>query len=784
VGTDNGSTTCTAAYSGNDVRITNTGGGNVVIASSTGTEGFMYLITTDSDVPATDATSYMDASIDSDTEDSSKITISGPTAPNLTQSHYRWRNDNGIENGGSGTLTVTATATDTTTNTNYELLDSMTLTPGAGDYVASFTASFEGTSSSKNFVQFFVNGVAVDHTEREQYQESSIAETGNAATIFAFLENVGDSQDVEVRWKTTSSDTATCYQRTLTLQSVTDTDISQATATVTDTTSSSTDTLMDSMTVTPGTAGNYLVYFSTSMYGVTNTRPTCSVYVGGTKVDHSERENYQEGSLGDVDFIMGLVVGVAVGATDDVEIKWRSDGDNGMISAKERTLVVQKVSSYSQGSATLDDTTSSTSYTALDSMSVTPGTAGDYLAFFTSSIENSENGVNNVMQASLFDAGSQVAHSERRAEEDASCPSTSLPIASHAYIEDVGASDAISVQYLTPSGTALVSERTLVATESTSTTVADWAANQDTKLTGLDKLTNKRLRFEISNEGTASATGIEYRLEVSEANPTDCASASTWTRIDSSTHWDMVDTDHYDDGDPSEDVSGGLDNENTTFVAGELKKYNDGTNDDQTTGINLTTTQFTEIEYNIQATASATAGATYCFRLTDAGDASDFTYSGTGVYAEVSLTLTATLANHAAGQEPDRLEADSSVTGEEFFAFQITNSTGSTVTLNGVEFQLSSVDGMLQGDFDNFYIYVDADGSGDIEGSETTKVCATEATTAISASTGTITFSSCGGSGYRRHHPCYGQRGRQCLHHHLPHGRRFQRLSFPQKDHH
>jgi hypothetical protein len=86
VGTDNGSTTCTAAYSGNDVRITNTGGGDVVIASTTGTEGFMYLITTDSDVPATDATSYMNASIDGNTEDSSKIDISGPAAPDLTWS--------------------------------------------------------------------------------------------------------------------------------------------------------------------------------------------------------------------------------------------------------------------------------------------------------------------------------------------------------------------------------------------------------------------------------------------------------------------------------------------------------------------------------------------------------------------------------------------------------------------------------------------------------------------------------------------------------------------------
>jgi CheY-like chemotaxis protein len=38
----------------------------------------MYLITTDSDVPASDSTSYMNASIDSVTEDSSKISIGGP----------------------------------------------------------------------------------------------------------------------------------------------------------------------------------------------------------------------------------------------------------------------------------------------------------------------------------------------------------------------------------------------------------------------------------------------------------------------------------------------------------------------------------------------------------------------------------------------------------------------------------------------------------------------------------------------------------------------------------
>lgn len=71
---DDGSTTCTVAFNSNDVRITNTGGGDVVLAATTGAQGFMYLITTDTDA-AQSSTSYMNTSIDSDTEDSSKITI-------------------------------------------------------------------------------------------------------------------------------------------------------------------------------------------------------------------------------------------------------------------------------------------------------------------------------------------------------------------------------------------------------------------------------------------------------------------------------------------------------------------------------------------------------------------------------------------------------------------------------------------------------------------------------------------------------------------------------------
>jgi hypothetical protein len=74
LGADNGSTSCSVAFSGNDVRVTNTGAGNVAVQAAA-SEGFAYLITTDSDIPTSHATNYLNANIDGVTEDSSKITI-------------------------------------------------------------------------------------------------------------------------------------------------------------------------------------------------------------------------------------------------------------------------------------------------------------------------------------------------------------------------------------------------------------------------------------------------------------------------------------------------------------------------------------------------------------------------------------------------------------------------------------------------------------------------------------------------------------------------------------
>ncbi|HXK40908.1 MAG TPA: hypothetical protein VJ046_02300 [Candidatus Paceibacterota bacterium] len=83
-GGDNGSTTCNVAFNAtNNVRVTNTGAGDVVIADTSGTEGFMYLITTDTDIPLSNPSTYASASIDTITEDSSRVTIGLKRVPGL-----------------------------------------------------------------------------------------------------------------------------------------------------------------------------------------------------------------------------------------------------------------------------------------------------------------------------------------------------------------------------------------------------------------------------------------------------------------------------------------------------------------------------------------------------------------------------------------------------------------------------------------------------------------------------------------------------------------------------
>ncbi len=171
------------------------------------------------------------------------------------------------------------------------------------------------------------------------------------------------------------------------------------------------------------------------------------------------------------------------------------------------------------------------------------------------------------------------------------------------------------------------------ATSATSAT----NGNQDTALTGLEKATTTRLRIEISNEGTATSTDVQYRLEYGEKTGASCSDISTWVDVGAAEgDWDMSTSTYLTDGADTTNIAtstGGVSDENTTFLVDNNAVKDTSSQIASTT---LTTSEFLEAEFSIEASTTATDGATYCFRLTNAGTTTHFTYTSDR-YPEVTI---------------------------------------------------------------------------------------------------------------------------------------------------
>jgi hypothetical protein len=162
-------------------------------------------------------------------------------------------------------------------------------------------------------------------------------------------------------------------------------------------------------------------------------------------------------------------------------------------------------------------------------------------------------------------------------------------------------------------------------------------------------------------------------------------------------------------------------------------------------GVITFTTNFTPgtsgTNYLVRCTVANLVGddtTTFSVGTADIDEVETVTESGSISNATHTEDKTLTLADHAAGQEADKFAYASSVSGAELFAFKLTNNSASTVTVTQVQFQLSSVTGIVQGDFANLTIYVDANNDGAIGGGETTTVGGSGT---VNAGVTTITFS-------------------------------------------
>jgi hypothetical protein len=139
-----------------------------------------------------------------------------------------------------------------------------------------------------------------------------------------------------------------------------------------------------------------------------------------------------------------------------------------------------------------------------------------------------------------------------------------------------------------------------------------------------------RLRVLLNNAGASTATNFTYRLEVASSS---CA--NTYYTVPTSAtltneEWVMDLSQYILDGSVTTNSSSLTDPAGQTFTAGESRVFAN------TTGpTSLTTAQFSEYEYAIRSTSRATTALLYCFRLTNAGASTNFTYI---VQPQVTLT--------------------------------------------------------------------------------------------------------------------------------------------------
>jgi len=164
---------------------------------------------------------------------------------------------------------------------------------------------------------------------------------------------------------------------------------------------------------------------------------------------------------------------------------------------------------------------------------------------------------------------------------------------------------------------------------------------------------NKRIRIEISNEGGAAAENMEFRLEYG-LKETTCLAISSWTDVGAiGGDWDMYNTANLTDGNNTNDIAtstGGVSNANPTFKTSNLAVKDEYSQVATTT---LSYEDFMEMEFSIKP---STSSGTYCFRITNAGSITNFTYTRypeTTIFSNTAPTVGSVTLTDSDGENID-----------------------------------------------------------------------------------------------------------------------------------
>lgn len=237
-----------------------------------------------------------------------------------------------------------STSNDTTTSATFSTIVGMARTPVSGTYLVAFSSSATGAvGSTIGGFRISVDGTPIAHTLREIFWESSGADQELSIGIFAEV-TVNGSEEVQVEFNRISgTGTITIHDRTMNLIPMAAADIFEASGTVDDTDSTTTDKLLDDMTITDPGAADYLCMFSMSIaWGTLSAdqgRVTMSIHRDAALWPDSERQNEVEDSL-DLAYWVAYCGGLVTvgGATDDLEIFWQG-ASTAARTGRERTFV-------------------------------------------------------------------------------------------------------------------------------------------------------------------------------------------------------------------------------------------------------------------------------------------------------------------------------------------------------------------------------------------------------------------------------------------------------------
>jgi len=437
---------------------------------------------------------------------------------------------------------VNASADQTLDQTTNTLVNSMTITPGAGDYLAVFTGYFENGATAKTYeFSVFVGGSIVQHTERRIDIEGSIA----AASVFTVVTVAAQvtptaGQAVEVRYRRTTGTTAsTMKRRTLTLFPKASADFQQDNSTADQTISSGTYTLLTGADLTPG-AGTYLLLFSASATnsstGATTNNIYYSVFVNGVQVAHTERILNAEASISaNLGAMTGLIAcKVTPTAGQVVDVRAKRDGTTNWV-VHERTLTLMKVADadIKEATQTADEADTGTTDELLVGMTITDPGVADWLAIFSTSQGYGTISVNQSATFSLYNAGVADLNTLRVQSQESSIDNGNYYGFTHGKLTVAGGTDDVTLRWKGSSATSRTAhERTLVMVkEAGGQTIAVGQVTETDLAQALAWAPKARLIGQVSETDIAQALSARKTLGVAQVSEADLAQSITAPRI-------------------------------------------------------------------------------------------------------------------------------------------------------------------------------------------------------------------------------------------------------------